>query len=123
MLYAALQVGVGSGIKCGVNVWRAVRPIRDVHQAWEHRLTEQEKTSIISTNRIRTVSRSQGMLHIALRLMFMLLMCVIMMALHWYMMNRGGAKASLQAADGADASCAAQLDDVDQHTSFYSCAV
>jgi 3-ketoacyl-CoA synthase len=25
-----LQIGVGSGIKCGVNVWRAVRDIHDV---------------------------------------------------------------------------------------------
>lgn len=29
-----LQIGVGSGIKCGVNVWRAVRDIHDVQDAW-----------------------------------------------------------------------------------------
>lgn len=33
-----LQVGVGSGIKCGVNVWRAVRDVHDVQDAWAHRL-------------------------------------------------------------------------------------
>lgn len=25
-----LQIGVGSGIKCGVNVWRAIRDVHDV---------------------------------------------------------------------------------------------
>ncbi|KAF6254699.1 FAE1/Type III polyketide synthase-like protein-domain-containing protein [Scenedesmus sp. NREL 46B-D3] len=29
-----LQIGVGSGIKCGVNVWRAVRDVHDVQDAW-----------------------------------------------------------------------------------------
>lgn len=29
-----LQIGVGSGIKCGVNVWQAVRDIHDVQDAW-----------------------------------------------------------------------------------------
>ena len=33
------QIGVGSGIKCGVNVWVALRDIQDeVHDAWEHRV-------------------------------------------------------------------------------------
>ncbi|KAG2441030.1 hypothetical protein HXX76_003883 [Chlamydomonas incerta] len=32
-----LQVGVGSGIKCGVNVWKALRDIHEVHDAWAHR--------------------------------------------------------------------------------------
>lgn len=34
-----LQIGVGSGIKCGVNVWRAVRDVHDVQDAWRHRAT------------------------------------------------------------------------------------
>jgi 3-ketoacyl-CoA synthase len=29
-----LQIGVGSGIKCGVNVWKAVRDVHDVQDAW-----------------------------------------------------------------------------------------
>jgi len=33
------QVGVGSGIKCGVNVWVALRDIQEeVHDAWMHRV-------------------------------------------------------------------------------------
>ena len=33
------QVGVGSGVKCGVNVWVALRDIQDeVHDAWMHRV-------------------------------------------------------------------------------------
>jgi 3-ketoacyl-CoA synthase len=31
-----MQVGVGSGVKCGVCVWRAARDVRDVHCAWSH---------------------------------------------------------------------------------------
>ncbi len=37
-----LQVGVGSGVKCGVNVWRALRDVRDVQPAWEERLTPEQ---------------------------------------------------------------------------------
>lgn len=32
-----LQIGVGSGIKCGVNVWQAVKDTWDVQEAWAHR--------------------------------------------------------------------------------------
>jgi len=32
-----LQVGLGSGPKCGVNVWCALRDIHDAHDAWAHR--------------------------------------------------------------------------------------
>jgi 3-ketoacyl-CoA synthase len=35
-----LQIGVGSGIKCGVNVWKAVRDVHDVQDAWAHRATD-----------------------------------------------------------------------------------
>ncbi len=31
-----LQLGVGGGMKAGVNVWRALRDVRVRHQAWDH---------------------------------------------------------------------------------------
>ncbi|MEW5309620.1 MAG: hypothetical protein WDW38_001498 [Sanguina aurantia] len=34
-----LQIGMGSGIKCGVNVWQALRDVHDLHPAWAHKLT------------------------------------------------------------------------------------
>ena len=39
-----MQVGVGSGVKCGVNVWVALRDIDDVHAAWEHRVVATSPT-------------------------------------------------------------------------------
>jgi len=35
-----LQIGVGSGIKCGVNVWQAVRDVWEVEDAWAQRAPE-----------------------------------------------------------------------------------
>jgi hypothetical protein len=32
-----LQIGLGGGMKCGVNVWRALRDTADIHPAWEVR--------------------------------------------------------------------------------------
>jgi hypothetical protein len=32
-----LQIGVGSGVKCGVAVWRALRDVHEPHAAWEVR--------------------------------------------------------------------------------------
>lgn len=31
-----LQIGMGGGMKAGVNVWRAMRDIKNVHPAWRH---------------------------------------------------------------------------------------
>ncbi|GMH38224.1 hypothetical protein BSKO_06108 [Bryopsis sp. KO-2023] len=31
-----MQIGVGSGVKCGVNIWKAKRDIHEVHDAWKH---------------------------------------------------------------------------------------
>lgn len=33
---------MGSGIKCGVNVWRALRTQKSPHEAWLHRLSPEE---------------------------------------------------------------------------------
>lgn len=39
-----MQAGVGGGMKAGINIWRALRDIKDVHPAWacvaERRYTE-----------------------------------------------------------------------------------
>lgn len=35
----AAQVGVGSGVKCGLCVWKAERDIHEEHTAWQHRIT------------------------------------------------------------------------------------
>ena len=31
-----MQIGMGGGMKAGVNVWRALRDVRSVHPAWRH---------------------------------------------------------------------------------------
>lgn len=51
-VHSVPQVGVGSGIKCGVNIWRALRPVRDAHDAWAHRLSEEERVSVQATERV-----------------------------------------------------------------------
>lgn len=34
--HIVLQAGVGSGIKAGINIWKALRDIHDNHPAWVH---------------------------------------------------------------------------------------
>eukprot|EP00210_Caulerpa_lentillifera_P004224 g4029.t1 len=36
-----MQVGVGSGLKCGVNLWTACRDIWEIHPAWKEQAKEQ----------------------------------------------------------------------------------
>ena len=31
-----MQVGFGSGFKCNSAIWKALRPVKDVHPAWAH---------------------------------------------------------------------------------------
>jgi hypothetical protein len=33
---APLQIGFGSGFKCNSAVWRALRPIKEMHNSWAH---------------------------------------------------------------------------------------
>ena len=33
----SMQVGFGSGFKCNSAIWKALRPVRDLHPAWDHR--------------------------------------------------------------------------------------
>lgn len=51
-----LQIGVGSGVKCGVNVWKAVRDVHDVQDAWAHRATD---PSVLKQRRSRSNFGSQ----------------------------------------------------------------
>ena len=30
------QVSVGTGVKAGINIWRAVRDVKEAHPAWQH---------------------------------------------------------------------------------------
>eukprot|EP00798_Chlamydomonas_sp_ICE-L_P023266 gene23266-30495_t len=52
-----LQVGVGSGVKCGVNVWQAVRDIDACHEVFEHRMSDSRK-QLVATK------RKQGHFHV-----------------------------------------------------------
>eukprot|EP00882_Tetradesmus_deserticola_P000731 GHRQ01000798.1.p1 GENE.GHRQ01000798.1~~GHRQ01000798.1.p1 ORF type:complete len:504 (+),score=238.10 GHRQ01000798.1:145-1656(+) len=60
-----LQIGVGSGIKCGVNVWQAVRDVHDVQDAWAHRATD---PSVLAFRRSRS-SWSSALVRVALLLL------------------------------------------------------
>lgn len=31
-----MQIGMGGGMKAGVNMWRALRDVQDHHAAWSH---------------------------------------------------------------------------------------
>jgi hypothetical protein len=31
-----MQVGMGGGMKAGINCWRALRDVQDVHEVWAH---------------------------------------------------------------------------------------
>lgn len=31
-----MQIGMGGGMKAGINMWRALRDVRDNHAAWQH---------------------------------------------------------------------------------------
>ncbi|KAG2486931.1 hypothetical protein HYH03_014430 [Edaphochlamys debaryana] len=55
-----LQIGVGSGIKCGVNVWKALRTVEEVHDAWAMRAEAGDRT--------RLPDVSHGLRHVGLRL-------------------------------------------------------
>lgn len=68
-----LQIGVGSGIKCGVNVWRAVRDIHDVQDAWAHRATD---PSVLERR-----GRNSSSLSTVITLAFFLLLAAV--ALHF----------------------------------------
>ncbi|KAF5841900.1 FAE1/Type III polyketide synthase-like protein-domain-containing protein [Dunaliella salina] len=69
-----LQVGVGSGIKCGVNYWQALRDVDDLHEAWQHRASPERLAQLNAP----AVDGRHAMVHMAMRVIFMLVMGVIM---------------------------------------------
>eukprot|EP00878_Enallax_costatus_P025025 GHUV01026745.1.p1 GENE.GHUV01026745.1~~GHUV01026745.1.p1 ORF type:complete len:231 (+),score=90.46 GHUV01026745.1:292-984(+) len=66
-----LQIGVGSGVKCGVNVWTAVRDVHDVQDAWAHRATD---SSVLKQRR----SRSNIGSHLVMLALFVLFAAVVL---------------------------------------------
>ncbi|GLC50089.1 hypothetical protein PLESTB_000341000 [Pleodorina starrii] len=86
-----MQVGVGSGIKCGVNVWKALRDVREVHEAWSHRLTPLERSSLVLEHQVDV---AHGWAHISLRALFAVLMVLLAAAMHWLMLQRAVAAAA-----------------------------
>lgn len=51
-----LQIGVGSGIKCGVNVWRAVRDIHDVQVGAMQRVLIFIRHVVLCTHMVRLLT-------------------------------------------------------------------
>lgn len=75
-----LQVGVGSGIKCGVNVWRAVRNVRDVHKVWEHAVPEEERLAVQSQGRGSFLK--DRVVH---QLVFVVVLLALLVGISWVM--------------------------------------
>ncbi|KAG2441061.1 hypothetical protein HXX76_003914 [Chlamydomonas incerta] len=84
-----LQVGVGSGIKCGVNVWKALRDVRDVHPAWEHWLPPAEATALRLAASVDL--RGLGSRHVAGRALFAAVMVLAAVVMHALMLRLAAA--------------------------------
>ncbi|KAJ9510122.1 hypothetical protein QJQ45_015610 [Haematococcus lacustris] len=87
-----MQVGVGSGIKCGVNVWKALRDVKDVHEVWETYVPP-EQAAAARAARARPVLHVDGAhagRHLAMRALFMVLMLALLLALHTLLALEGG---------------------------------
>jgi 3-ketoacyl-CoA synthase len=69
-----LQVGVGSGVKCGICVWKANRDVNDYHGAWDLCLTPERRAALeVAASRTRLSSW-----HLTLRTLFVLLMALLL---------------------------------------------
>ncbi|KAG2499531.1 hypothetical protein HYH03_002477 [Edaphochlamys debaryana] len=71
-----MQVGVGSGMKSGVNVWQALRDVREVHPAWAHLLSPEQQQRLG-----RQVDVSHALRHMMGRLMLALALAALAIAL------------------------------------------
>jgi 3-ketoacyl-CoA synthase len=80
-------VGVGSGIKCGVNLWRARRDITDLHPAWEHLLSPAEAACRRRELAVRVSLSGHARTHLWLRLMFFVLMAWLAAGMHLLMIT------------------------------------
>ncbi|EFJ44710.1 hypothetical protein VOLCADRAFT_95052 [Volvox carteri f. nagariensis] len=86
-----LQIGVGSGMKCGVNVWRALRDVYELHEAWAHRVSPEQRASLELRG---AVDVAHGWSHMSLRALFAVLMVLLAAAMHWLMLQRVAAAAA-----------------------------
>ncbi|KAG2499530.1 hypothetical protein HYH03_002476 [Edaphochlamys debaryana] len=71
-----MQVGVGSGMKSGVNVWQALRDVREVHPAWAHLLSPEQRQRLG-----RQVDVSHALRHMMGRLMLALALTALALVL------------------------------------------
>ncbi len=62
---------MGSGIKCGINVWQAKHTFRTVHDSWAHRLPENSREAV------KAGMHSNG--HLTTRRIIMRLLCIVIM--------------------------------------------
>ncbi|KAG1672776.1 hypothetical protein FOA52_002764 [Chlamydomonas sp. UWO 241] len=77
-----MQIGVGSGIKCGVNIWQATRDISDVHRAWEHRVAPERAAAAAAKTAAKPPRRfvdTSGRWSSSLALAFVALLLALLM--------------------------------------------
>ncbi|KAJ9509049.1 hypothetical protein QJQ45_001541 [Haematococcus lacustris] len=84
-----LQVGVGSGVKCGVNVWKAERSVHDLHAAWEHCLTPERRAALAAR-------RGAGWHHVLRRLLFLLVLLALGAVMYSLARHAAGERAGAQ---------------------------
>lgn len=77
-----MQVGVGSGVKCGVNVWQAKRDIHDIHKVWEHSLDPEEVKRVKAR---ASIDHYYGAARLAHRLVFLALLLMFLLVVHMVM--------------------------------------
>ncbi|KAL6765115.1 FAE1/Type III polyketide synthase-like protein-domain-containing protein, partial [Haematococcus lacustris] len=79
-----MQVGVGSGIKCGVNVWKALRDVKEVHEVWEECVTQDQAAAARAARALRQlhVDGAHAGRHLATRGVFLLLLLALLLLLH-----------------------------------------
>jgi len=89
-----LQVGVGSGIKCGVTVWKAVRDVRDVHDVWEHKLDAAEAAALRRERQLKKgLDVSHALQHVASRARALLVLVLLLCLMWWCMQHTAPAAA------------------------------
>ena len=66
-----LQIGVGSGVKCGVAVWEAAKDIVDVHDTWRHH------EDVILQGKKPEISGAHGLQYFTHRLFFVIFMVLV----------------------------------------------
>ena len=65
-----LQIGIGSGVKSGVAVWKAAQDIVDVQEAWLHH-------EDVLAQEVGTLSGAHGLQHFTYKVIFLIFMVLI----------------------------------------------